>query len=184
MNDLTGPRAAWENFYVIIGSAGGALIGLQFVVMTLIADRRHRVSAGSLGAFGTPTVVHLAGALLLSALMSVPWPSVRPLSVALGICGLGGLAYAAVVIGRARRQDVYRPVREDWIFYVAVPSCGYAAVVVSAALLSANIPLALFVIAGAALGLLFVGIHNAWDTVTHIVITGSDDGTIHGRRTH
>ena len=38
MSDL----AQWESFYVIIGSAAGALIGLQFVVMTLIADRpRH-----------------------------------------------------------------------------------------------------------------------------------------------
>ena len=28
----------WENFYVIVGSSAGALIGLQFVVMTLIAN--------------------------------------------------------------------------------------------------------------------------------------------------
>ena len=27
----------WENFYVIVGSSAGALIGLQFVVMTLVA---------------------------------------------------------------------------------------------------------------------------------------------------
>src|SRR3954468_664181 len=31
--------AGWENFYVIVGSSAGALIGLQFVVMTLIATR-------------------------------------------------------------------------------------------------------------------------------------------------
>jgi len=29
--------SAWENFYVIVGSSAGALTGLQFVVMTLIA---------------------------------------------------------------------------------------------------------------------------------------------------
>jgi hypothetical protein len=28
----------WENFYVIVGSSAGARIGLQFVVMTLLAD--------------------------------------------------------------------------------------------------------------------------------------------------
>jgi hypothetical protein len=27
--------AAWENFYVIVGSSAGALIGLQFVVMNM-----------------------------------------------------------------------------------------------------------------------------------------------------
>ena len=29
--------AGWENFYMIVGSSAGALIGLQFVVITLIA---------------------------------------------------------------------------------------------------------------------------------------------------
>ena len=29
----------WESFYVIVGAAAGALIGLQFVVMTLLAER-------------------------------------------------------------------------------------------------------------------------------------------------
>jgi hypothetical protein len=28
----------WENFYVIVGSAAGALTGLQFVVIALIKD--------------------------------------------------------------------------------------------------------------------------------------------------
>jgi hypothetical protein len=32
----------WANFYVIVGSAAGALIGLQFVVVTLIAERPPR----------------------------------------------------------------------------------------------------------------------------------------------
>ena len=30
--------AAWQNFYVIVGSSAGALIGLQFVVMSLISE--------------------------------------------------------------------------------------------------------------------------------------------------
>src|ERR1035441_4546146 len=30
--------AGWENCYVIVGSSAGALIGLQFVVIMLIAD--------------------------------------------------------------------------------------------------------------------------------------------------
>ena len=28
----------WANFYVIVGSSAGGLIGLQFVVMTLVAN--------------------------------------------------------------------------------------------------------------------------------------------------
>jgi hypothetical protein len=30
--------AGWENVYVIVGSSAGALIGLQFVVITLISQ--------------------------------------------------------------------------------------------------------------------------------------------------
>jgi hypothetical protein len=101
---MTGSASAltsWESFYVIVGSSRGALIGLQFVVITLIAGSRYSTNAGALGAFGTPTVVHLTGALLVSAFMSAPLSSLVPLSVALGICGLGGLAYGAIVIRRA-----------------------------------------------------------------------------------
>jgi len=29
----------WESFYVIVGSSAGALIGLQFVVLTLLAEK-------------------------------------------------------------------------------------------------------------------------------------------------
>lgn len=55
--------AAWQNFYVIIGSAAGALTGLQFVVLTLIGE----AAAGrkdSISAFGSPNVVHFCAALL------------------------------------------------------------------------------------------------------------------------
>ena len=47
----------WESFYVIVGAAAGALIGVQFVVMTLIAEnpppRVHEAGP----AFATPTIV-------------------------------------------------------------------------------------------------------------------------------
>jgi hypothetical protein len=43
--------------------------------------------------------------------------------------------------------------------------------------LRSNPQLALFVVGAAALGLLLIGIHNAWDTVTYIVVSGSDAAT-------
>src|SRR5438067_10951030 len=67
------PLNGWENFYVIVGSSAGALIGLQFVVITLIADRpiaRGEAQAGD--AFATPIVVHFGVVLLLSALVIIP----------------------------------------------------------------------------------------------------------------
>ena len=99
--------AAWQNYYVIIGSSAAALIGIQFVVITLIAGRGRRPSAESLDAFGTPTVVHLSAALVVASIMSAPWVSLWPACIALAVCGLAGLSYSAIVIGRARRQTSY-----------------------------------------------------------------------------
>lgn len=175
---MTEPRSAvsaWESFYVIVGSSGGALIGLQFVVITLIAERRNLSASGGVGAFATPTVVHLAAALTISALMSAPWPSIAALSVTLGAIGLAGLIYGGIIVRRARRQNNYKPVFEDWLWYATFPCLAYAALAV-ASLSPAGGEIPLFVIGAAALGLLLIGIHNAWDTVTHIVVTqaGSD----------
>lgn len=161
---------AWQNFYVIVGSAGAALIGIQFVVITLVAYLRKRAMAETVSAFGTPTVVHLTGALLVSALMSAPWPSLVAISAAMAICGLAGLTYSGIVIRRARRQTGYRPVLEDWIWYGILPSVTYAALASTGVFMTTKTESALFVVGGSALGLLLIGIHNAWDTVTHIVL--------------
>jgi len=64
--------AKWDSFYVIVGSASGALIGLQFVVMTLLAERPPVRAAEAGAAFSTPTVVHFSVVLLLSALLRAP----------------------------------------------------------------------------------------------------------------
>jgi hypothetical protein len=136
---------------------------------------RRRPTHDSISAFATPTVVHLVGALLVSAIMSAPWRSLFPASVALALCGLGGLAYGAIVIRRAQRQTFYQPVWEDWLWYGILPCSVYAALALAAVFLGTSTRLAELVIGAAALGLLLIGIHNAWDSVTHIVVTGSHE---------
>jgi hypothetical protein len=163
----------WSSFYVMVGSSGAALIGIQFVVITLIAGMPRRPTAESLSAFGTPTMVHLVGALVVSAIMSAPWHSLFAASVALMISGICGIAYGAIVIRRALRQTYYLPVWQDWVWYGMLPCGVYAALALGAAFLRSHAPVALFVIAAATLGLLLIGIHNAWDTVTHIVASES-----------
>ena len=167
------PLDGWANFYVIAGSSAGALIGLQFVVMTLIANRPEaRGDAQAGDAFSTPSVVHFAVVLLLSALVNAPWGGVGVVSVLWGLVGLGGIVYTAVVARRMRSQDVYRPVFEDWLCHVLLPFVAYLMLAGSALAARAYARPALFVVGAAALLLLFVGIHNAWDTVTHLVFIG------------
>jgi hypothetical protein len=91
--------------------------------------------------------------------------------------GLGGLGYGVVVILRARRQIGYQPVWEDWLWHTILPCGMYAALGLAALLLQTRTELALFVVGGAALVLLLIGIHNAWDTVTYLV-TGSQEQVV------
>ena len=169
------PFAEWENFYVIVGSSAGALIGLQFVVMTLIADKQVATSEALGSAFGTPNIIHFSAALLLSALVSAPWHGIGAVAVLLGLVGLSGLIYVVIVVRRLRSQTVYNPVFEDWLFHVLLPFAAYVALVVSALIASSYLREALFGIGVAALLLLFIGIHNAWDAVTYYLFTRKPD---------
>jgi hypothetical protein len=87
--------SAWSNFYVITGSSAAALTGLMFVVITLGAGGRSQTSHEGIATFSTPTVVHFGAALLISALLSVPWHSLAHAAVVLGAAGLYGVAYTA-----------------------------------------------------------------------------------------
>ncbi len=165
------PLATWQNFYVIIGSAAATLTGLMFVVMTLIAGVRVRVSSPSSGiaVFSTPNVVHFGAALLVAAILSAPWQALWNAGLLLGLSGLGGVTYIIIVLRRARRlQADYQPVLSDWLWHTILPLVSYTALVVAAILLPVHPAPALFVIAAATVLLLFIGIHNAWDVVTYV----------------
>jgi hypothetical protein len=162
--------AGWQNFYVIVGSSAGALIGLQFVVLTLIADMpvaRGQAQAGA--AFGTPTIVHFGAVLLLSGILTAPWQNIAAAAVLSGVLGLGGIVYGVVVTRRMRSQKVYRPEFEDWLFHSLLPFAAYATLAGSAIATRSNPATGPFGIAAAVLLLLFIGIHNAWDAVTYHV---------------
>lgn len=106
--------SGWQNFYVIVGSSAGALIGLQFVVLTLIATRPTVPGQGEAGsAFATPTIVHFGVVLLLSAIANVPWQTAREAAAVLGVTGLSGVVYLIFVARQMRTQKIYRPVFED-----------------------------------------------------------------------
>jgi hypothetical protein len=164
----------WDSFYVIVGSAAGALIGLQFVVMTLVADRPIAGAPEAGRVFGTPTVVHFSASLLLSALVRIPWPHAIFAYWATGIVGVCGLIYMAVVVLRMLHQHIYRPDLEDLTFHVFLPVASYSLLALSGAFSLIHSDLVLFGIGAAALLLLFIGIHNAWDAVAfHVYVQRS-----------
>ena len=60
---------------------------------------------------------------------------------------------------------------EDWVWYLVFPCVVYASLALSALWLHEDHNDAFFGIAACALALLFIGIHNSWDSVIHITFT-------------
>jgi hypothetical protein len=139
-------------------------------VIALAAETR-RTDGGAIDAYATPTVVHFCAALFIAAVLSAPWTALAGAAIALGIAGVFGIGYVLIVTRRALRQTGYTPVFEDWLFHTILPLAAYLAVLGSALGFVRHTATALFPIGGAALLLLFVGIHNAWDTVTFLTLS-------------
>lgn len=162
--------SGWQTFYEIVGSSAGALIGLQFILISLIGRQPHGPEGAQTSrAFSTPTVVHFTIVLLLAGAGTAPWPQTGSLAVLWCAFGVAGLIYAVSTVRRLSRQTLYVPETEDWLFHGVLPIIAYATLAASALYERSDLEQALFVVAGVILLLLVIGIHNAWDAASYHV---------------
>ena len=152
----------WDNFFILAGTAGGTLIGLLFVAVTLGSDLSSPRGLQATRAFLTPTLIRFSGVLFECMAVLPPWPSAWPVGIILGLCGLTGLAYQIQIIRQQRRVDFVSPDWLDWAMFSAVPAVGNASLVFGAAGLIAESSFAPYAIAGAITFLLAAGIYGAW----------------------
>jgi hypothetical protein len=104
----------------------------------------------------------------------MPHQRVATLSAGLAVAGIAGLIYGGSVAGNMRDHGPkYIPVREDWIFNVILPTLIYAALLAMALLIWRDPKEALYGVAVATLGLLLIGIRNAWDIAVWMSIQKS-----------
>jgi hypothetical protein len=157
----------WETFYVIVGSSGGALTGLLFVVVALTADRVRAGTSQGLSAFTSPSIFHFCNVLFISAMIAMPRKSLTTLAMTLGLCALVGGFITVVAARRIARFERYQPVAEDWIWHAIIPCVSYIGLLVSAIMLPSATESALYGVGSVCLALLFVGIHNAWDAALY-----------------
>ena len=179
MSAMIAELAGWDSFFFMVGSSAAGLIGLTFIVLTLLAERPLKGAAEAGAAFLTPTIIHFGVTLLSSALLLAPWQTIGTPAALLGIIGLGGMVYVGIIPLRIRRQKIYNPELEDWLFHVVLPLAAYAVLAWSSFEVSSQVSEGLFVVGAATLLLLFVGIHNAWDNVAYHVFvryTGRQSG--------
>jgi hypothetical protein len=161
----------WRDFYVMIGTAAGAIVGAAFIVATLTAGRSER-SLGMRG-FITPTTVHLGSVLIGSAILTVPTLTPLSLSILLGVCGILGVAYSLRAASRIwhMRLDL-----DDRCFYVLLPILAYAASAVAAVLTFSRVMWALEMLAAAQVTMLIIGIRNIWDMAAFMISRNSSSG--------
>jgi hypothetical protein len=165
---------------MITGSAGAALTGLMFVAIAVMTQVRREISREGIGAFSTPTVVHLSAVIVISAILSAPWPDLRLLEACLVAGALAGVIYAGAIIRRFRRSRPYRPDREDWAFHGVTPTVSYLALGLGALLFAGDPTLAVYLLSASILLLMVTGIHNAWDMVAYTSTVLSGDSAPRG----
>ena len=161
--------AGWENFYLMIGSAAGALIGLLFVVATLTGGLGADKAETGAKVYLTPTVSHFAVILAVSAITAAPRLNPWVTAGLLIAAGLWGLAYSANVSFMLRRREgPAAPHWTDFWCYGCVPGLIYLAQIAAAAALAMGVFWGQDALAAALLALLLLTIRNAWDLVTAI----------------
>ena len=165
----------WETFFFLIGSSGAALTGLMFIVITLAADSTLPRTPDTVNAFASPNVIHFVAVFFLSAVLTAPWQRLRDPAHVIGAGAIAGIVYVLIVLRRMLRQSGYKPVLEDWVWHLLLPMAAYAMLFVGAAGLSHDQRWALFLIGAVMMLLLSIGIHNAWDTVTYMVMNRNDE---------
>ena len=167
---------AWDNFYVIVGSSAAALTGLMFVVIALIADD----TSGAQVEWHGCRLRHAEHRALLRrayrrrATLSAPWRSITNVAAAdrrLRRCGRGLWADRHCIVRDGRRRISRCSKTGCW--HTVFPLASYTAIVIaSRRCCPGTSERSLFAVAAAALSLVLIGIHNAWDTVIC---------TLHGR---
>ena len=161
----------WDNYFVLIGTASGGLIGLFFVVVTLTSgiDRNRALRAS--GIYMTPNVVHFAVILVASAMVLAPRISTRVDALVLGGAALAGLANAirtCLGIAAFAREPGSPPHWSDMPAYGAAPAVLYVLLLGVAAAIWRGATFAAVALAALLMILMLLAVRNAWDLITWI----------------
>lgn len=157
----------WGEFYLLAGSAAAVLIGLIFVVVTLMQDRpRSSVLTGSKLYMG-PVVLHVSFVLVLSAAALIPDMTPRTFAGLCAAVAAWGLVRGAnSILGISGMKGSDAPHWTDVWFYGVIPAILFALLAVIAWAFWIEARCAVNAISVVITGLLLVSIRNEWDLVT------------------
>jgi hypothetical protein len=163
----------WSDFYLLIGSAAAALIGLLFVVTTLTAGRERSEVQRGMRLYTSPIVFHLALVLVLSGAAMAPALSPEGFGAICAVAAGGGAA-ACLWIAIGIHRSVGKELRAfDTGWYGIAPAFSYALLAASGVALAIGCSWGAAGVASSSMALLLVSIHNAWDLVTWLAPNAS-----------
>jgi len=167
------PLETWHDFFVVAGTAAGALTGLQFVVIALNQGPRNPGAYKAVRSYATPTIVHFAAVLVLASVLSFPNLTRAELGAILLVVGIVALAYTAFIFVNDRRQEIYMADLEDTIWHFTLPPLAYGNLLAAGVFAWSSPGRSLYMIGASMLALLVVGVHNAWDSAIWMTFRGS-----------
>ena len=171
--------AGWQTFYQMTGEAAATLTGLLFVIISLVAGREGAATSNGARLFTSPIVFHLTSVLVISGLALAPCYRPAAPIVLITAWSLGALAYSTRnLIGILRIPETSH--WSDLWFYGVAPFAAYAVMAAAEVGVFLHWPYAIYTVALSLLGLLLLGIRNAWDLATFLAPrrspTGSETG--------
>jgi hypothetical protein len=168
----------WSDFFLLVGSAAAVLIGLIFVVISLLQDRsRSTVLAGSRLYMG-PIVLGISFVLTLSAAALTPGLGRCAFAALMGVVAVWGLVrgiMSTVGIQRLSRIGDAPPHWTDLWFYGVLPSALYIAFGVIALAYWRDCWWADYGLATVITAALLLAIRNEWDLITWIAPRSDTD---------
>ena len=153
----------WSDFFTMTGTAGGTLVGLLFVVVTLgtglTTSRKLDIAHASL----TPAMYSFAEVLFQSMVVLVPWQSNWPVGVIFVVLGVWDLIYRINIV-RVRNRLHLRAIKSkmDRIVHNVIPIVASVILICSGAGLLAGEAFAPFAVAGSTTLFLVSGIYRTW----------------------
>ena len=157
----------WGEFYLLVGSASAVLIGLIFVVISLMQDRsRSSVITGSKLYMG-PIVLGVSFVLVLSAAALMPDVTRQGFAAITALVALWGLARAVMSIVGIRRLKGEVHWTDVW-YYGVLPSLIYLALGAVAVAFWWGCSWAEPGLAAVITLSLLLAIRNEWDLITWI----------------
>lgn len=156
----------WSNFFYMVGSAGGGLIGLLFVVVTLTSGAERPQALHGAKVYLTPTALHFAVVLAISAVAIAPALPVRVTAGLFGFIALVGLFHATRSCVAMATSRVDTPHWSDLWMYGIGPTAIYLGLIAAAVAVAARLPWSVHALAALLLILLLTAVRNAWDLIT------------------